>query len=65
MTPARVLRREHRGAGRPKTITDSPARKKSSPHFRRAGVREPNKPPARAGLDTARAGPERTTRITE
>ena len=65
MTPARVPRREQEDAGRLKTITDSPARKKSPPHFWRARVQELKKHPARAGLDTARAGPERTTRITE
>jgi len=31
MTPARVPRREHGARAGPKTITDSPARKKSPP----------------------------------
>ncbi len=64
MTPARVLGgNAERGAGL-KTTIDSPARRKSPPHFRRAGDQELMKPPARAGLDTARAGPERTMEIT-
>jgi len=44
MTPGPRPRREHRTRADLKTITDSAARKKSPPHFRRAGARNLRSP---------------------
>ena len=65
MTPARVPRREQRGAGRPEDNYRLPGPQEIAPPFRAGRGSRTEKPPARAGLDTARAGPEREMTITE